>query len=66
MVAVVATAAEAEFVKMSLVAHGFEATTSVSDPAHPSLDFVQGMSVMVPAEDEEAALELLGNLHTDQ
>lgn len=64
-VAVTATAAEAEFVKMSLIGHGIPATTSVSDPAHPSLDFAQGMRVFVPAEDEEEALELLGRLHAD-
>ncbi|HVM00749.1 MAG TPA: hypothetical protein VM324_15780 [Egibacteraceae bacterium] len=59
-VAVAATAAEAEFVQMTLAAHGITAVTAVSDPAHPSLDFVAGIRVFVAADDADEALALLG------
>jgi hypothetical protein len=62
-VAVVSTAAEAEFVKMTLLQHGLAAYASAADPMHPSLNFVDGVHVSVPAEDEEEALALLGRVH---
>jgi len=59
-VASVQTPAEAEFLRMTLVAHGIAATVSPSDPAHPSLNYVQGIRVFVPAEEEQDARALLG------
>lgn len=62
VVAVSSTAQEAELLQMTLVAHGIPAVTSAIDPAHPPIDFVQGVRVSVRSEDEEAARELLAEL----
>jgi hypothetical protein len=61
VVATAPTASEAEFVQMTLIAHGIEAVVSPRDLAHPSLDFVQGVRVSVRPEDVEAARALLGD-----
>lgn len=60
VVATLPTAAEAELLRRTLVAHGFHATTSAADPAYPSLDFAQGMWVKVPLADREEARRLAG------
>lgn len=60
VVAVASSAMEAQIVQMTLAAHGITAVTSAPDPAHPSLDFVQGVRVFVAAEDEAEARSILG------
>jgi hypothetical protein len=65
VVAVARNAAEALFIRSTLEAHDIAASTSASDPAHPSIDFVQGVRVSVAAEQEHAAREVLGRLDRD-
>jgi hypothetical protein len=62
VVAVARNAAEAMFIRSTLEAHDIPAATSASDPAHPSIDFVQGVHVSVPADQKHAAREVLGRL----
>jgi hypothetical protein len=62
VVATTRTPAEAEMIKMTLAAHGYQATVSASFAAHPSVDFVEGLRVQVMAADEEAVRELLRKL----
>lgn len=62
---VVATAAsptEAELIKITLAFHGVEAMISATFSAYPSVDFVEGVRVMVSPEDEKRARDLLKQL----
>ena len=61
VVALTRTAAEAEMIKITLAAHGYQATVSAHSP-YPSVDFVEGMRVQVMASDEAAVRELLAKL----
>ena len=60
VVASATTQAEAEFIQMTLLAHGIVAVVTPSDPAHPSLNFVGGIRVSVHSDAEDEARELLG------
>lgn len=62
VVAEVRTAAQAEVIKMTLAAHGFQAVVSPSFPAYPSVDFVEGRRVSVLAADEHAVRDVLRRL----
>lgn len=62
---VVATApspSEAEFIKITLAVHGFDAVVSAPSPIYPSVDFVQGSNVSVRSSDADAARALLEQL----
>lgn len=59
VVATRSTSASAEFVQMTLAAHGVSAVMAARDLAHPSIDFVQGIDVSVRPQDEELARALL-------
>jgi len=62
VVASASTHAAAELIKVTLVAHGFEASVAPSFSPYPSIDFVQGVRVSVLASDEEAVRELMTSL----
>ena len=62
VVAQVTSAADADLLRITLVANGFEAVVSASSTI-PSVDFVEGIQVSVRAEDAEAARELLKKLN---
>lgn len=64
---VVATApvvSRAEFIQVTLAAHGIQATVSAS-AIYPSIDFVEGIGVFVRQEDEARANEILAALGLD-
>ncbi|MDQ3646761.1 MAG: hypothetical protein M3345_07490 [Actinomycetota bacterium] len=64
---VVATApvtSRAEFIQVTLAAHGIQATISAS-AIYPSIDFVEGIGVFVREEDEARANEILTALGLD-
>jgi hypothetical protein len=64
---VVATApvtSRAEFIQVTLAAHGIQATLSAS-AIYPSVDFVEGIGVFVRQEDETRANQILGALGLD-
>lgn len=64
---VVATApviSRAEFIQVTLAAHGIQATLSAS-AIYPSVDFVEGIGVFVQQEDEARANEILAALGLD-
>ena len=52
------SAARAEFIQMTLAAHGLSATVAVPS-VYPSVDFVEGVGVFVQAEDEERARSII-------
>lgn len=56
------TQTEADVVAMTLVAHGITAHVRASGSQHPSLDWVEGIDVVVAADDLERALQLLADL----
>lgn len=58
--AIARSIAEAELIRMTLAAHGITATTAVPDPAHPSLNYVQGIQIFVAADQLDEALRILG------
>jgi hypothetical protein len=62
VVATTRTPAEAEMIKMTLAAHGFQATVSAASSGYPSVDFVEGLRVQVMASDEAAVREVLTRL----
>lgn len=62
VVAVARTPAEADLLRVTLAAHGFEASVAASFSAYPSVDFVEGIGVFVKAADEAAVRELLRKL----
>ncbi|MEX2557118.1 MAG: hypothetical protein WEB06_16005 [Actinomycetota bacterium] len=63
-VAFAKSAAEAEVIKMTLIAHGFEAALSPAAAGYPSIDFVEGRHVLVRMADEHAVREVLRKLAT--
>ncbi|HLF69601.1 MAG TPA: DUF2007 domain-containing protein [Actinomycetota bacterium] len=62
VVATPASPAEAELIKITLAFHGVEAMVSATFSAYPSVDFVEGVRVLVSPEDEEKARDLLEQL----
>ena len=66
MVATAETQSEAELLKMTLAAHGFQAVVSPAFSDYPSVDFVEGVNVSVLAADEQAVRELLAHLKKNQ
>jgi hypothetical protein len=59
VVAKAATSSDADFVKVTLAAHGFQAAVSARSVVFPSVDFVEGFDVSVRSEDAEAARGIL-------
>ena len=57
-------AAEAEVIRMTLIAHGFEAALSPAASGYPSIDFVEGRHVLVKMADEHRVREILRKLAT--
>lgn len=66
VVATAPTTSEAELIKITLAVHGFEAAVSPGSSVYPSIDFAQGVDVLVAAEDQEGARELLRSLRSDR
>ena len=64
MVATAPSASSAEFIQITLAAHGITATMSPR-AIYPSVDFVEGIGVFVQEEDEERANEILSALGLD-
>ena len=62
VIANAATPSEADLLRLTLVANGFDAMVAASSYI-PSVDFVQGIQVSVRAEDAEAASKLLKKLN---
>jgi hypothetical protein len=56
------TTAEAELVRLNLVANGVQAVVVAPASQYPSIDFVEGVDVQVSAADAEAAREILRKL----
>ena len=63
VVAVARTPAEADLLRVTLAAHGFQATVAASFAAYPSVDFVEGIGISIRSEDEQAVRELLRQLN---
>jgi hypothetical protein len=61
VIASAASSSEADLLRLTLVANGFQAMVSASS-SYPSIDFVQGIQVSVRAEDADAARKLLKKL----
>jgi hypothetical protein len=61
-VAFAQSAAAAEVIRMTLVAHGFEAALSPAAAGYPSIDFVEGRHVLVRMADEDRVREVLRKL----
>lgn len=64
MVATAPSASRAEFLQITLAAHGITATMSPRS-IYPSVDFVEGIGVFVAQEDEARANEILTALGLD-
>ena len=64
VVATAPSSSRAEFLQITLAAHGITATMSPR-AIYPSVDFVEGIGVFVQAEDEERANEILATLGLD-
>ncbi|HJR45812.1 MAG TPA: hypothetical protein VJ927_09425 [Actinomycetota bacterium] len=64
VVATAPSASSAEFIQITLAAHGITATMSPR-AIYPSVDFVEGIGVFVQEEDEERANEILSALGLD-
>jgi hypothetical protein len=62
VVASVPSATEAELVRLTLAANGIQALVSASASQYPSIDFVEGVNVLVSQADAEAAREILRKL----
>jgi hypothetical protein len=56
------TTAQAELLQMTLAIHGIAATVTPRAAGYPSVDFVEGVRVLVSPEDETAAREILSGL----
>jgi len=65
VVATEKTTAQAELVQMTLAIHGITATVTPRAAGYPSVDFVEGIGVLVSPEDEAAAREILSGLQRD-
>ncbi|MGH2794674.1 MAG: hypothetical protein ACRDKG_10270 [Actinomycetota bacterium] len=63
-VAFAPTAVEAEVIRMTLIAHGFEAVLSPAAAGYPSIDFVEGRGVLVRMADEHRVRDILRKLAT--
>ena len=64
VVATSPSSSSAEFIQITLAAHGITATMSPR-AIYPSVDFVEGIGVFVQQEDEERANEILRTLGLD-
>ena len=62
VVATFHSSTEAELVRLTLAANGIQALVSASASQYPSIDFVEGVNVMVGAADAEAARNILKKL----
>lgn len=61
-IAVVSSAASADLIASTLAVHGIPASTASFDATYPSLTWVEGYRVVVAAEDQGRAEELLAAL----
>lgn len=64
VVATAPSSSRAEFIQITLAAHGITATMSPR-AIYPSVDFAEGIGVFVQKEDEERANEILRSLGLD-
>ena len=64
-VAVARTAAVADLVAITLQAHGLHAWTQAYSGVYPSVEWVEGLRVLVAAEDAAAAARILAALDHD-
>jgi hypothetical protein len=65
VVATEKTTAQAELLQMTLAIHGIAATVTPRAAGYPSVDFVEGVGVLVSPEDETAAREILSGLQEE-
>lgn len=64
IVATAPSTSRAEFLQVTLAAHGITATMTPRS-IYPSVDFVEGIGVLVRGEDESRANEILASLGLD-
>jgi hypothetical protein len=62
VVATEKTTAQAELVQMTLAIHGIAATVTPRAAGYPSVDFVEGIGVLVSPEDETRARDILSGV----
>lgn len=62
VVATEKTTAQAELVQMTLAIHGISATVTPRAAGYPSVDFVEGIGVLVNPDDEMMAREILSGV----
>ena len=62
VVATEKTTAQAELLQMTLAIHGIAATVTPRAVGYPSVDFVEGIRVLVSPEDESLAREILSGV----
>ncbi|MGH2727083.1 MAG: hypothetical protein ACRDKS_08915, partial [Actinomycetota bacterium] len=55
-----------EILRMTLIAHGFEAVLAPAAAGYPSIDFVEGRGVLVRMEDAHRVREILRRLATGE
>jgi hypothetical protein len=65
-VAVVNTQAEAELLKMTLAAHGFQVQISAPSNVYPSVDFVEGRHILARMAEEHLVRDVLRKLATGE
>ena len=65
VVATKKTTEQAELLQMTLAIHGITATVTPRAAGYPSVDFVEGIGVLVSPEDETVAREILSGLQGD-
>lgn len=61
-VAVVHTQSEAELLKMTLAAHGFQVQISAPSSVYPSIDFVEGRHILARMSEEHLVRDVLRRL----
>jgi hypothetical protein len=62
VVATEKTTSQAELLQMTLAAHGIAATVTPRAAGYPSVDFVEGIGVLVSPEDEQLARDILSGV----
>jgi len=65
VVATKKTTEQAELLQMTLAIHGITATVTPRAAGYPSVDFVEGIGVLVSPKDETMAREILSGLQWD-
>ena len=65
-VAVAHTQAEAELLKITLAAHGFQVQISAASAGYPSIDFVEGRHILARMSEAHLVRDVLRKLATGE